>query len=144
MPADTLWSLLVRPAARGLWQPTVINAELLLGEEAEQGSEYALNCDETVSTSLVIERLLLCTPPSTLQTVRHYPKLDCFSDYRITPLPSKSCQLQLKRMLRQPESARANLIDMPAQIELHQPRHEIDSLKKIANDLVMRLATTSK
>lgn len=143
MPADTLWSLLARPAARGLWQPTVIDAELLIGEEAVQGSEYALNCDESVSTSLVIERLLLCTPPSALQTVRHYPKLDCFSDYRITPLLSKTCQLQLQRMLRQPESARASLIDMPAQIELLQPRHEIESLKKITKDLMMRLSTTS-
>lgn len=144
MPANTLWSLLVRPAARGLWQPTVIDAENLLGEEAVQGSEYALNCDESVSTSLVIERLLLCTPPAALQTVRHYPKLDCFSDYRITPLPSKTCQLRLQRMLRQPDSARANLIDMQAQIEFFQPYHEINSLKKIASDLVMRLSTTCK
>lgn len=144
MPANTLWSLLVRPAARGLWQPAVIDAEVLLGEEAVQGSEYALNCDESVSTSLVIERLLLCSSPVTLQTVRHYPKLDCFSDYRITPLPSKTCQLQLQRMLRQPESARASLIDMRAHIELLQPRHEIDSLKKVTKDLLMHLSTTSK
>lgn len=143
MPADILWSLLVRPAARCLWQPAVIEAEVLVGEAAVQGSEYALSCDESASTSLVIERLLVCTPPDTLQTVRHYPKLDCFSHYHLTPLPSKTCQLQLKRFLRQPPSASKNLIDMRTHIEQLQPRHELVSLTKVTKDLLMHLSTTS-
>lgn len=140
-PTEIVWELLVRADARGLWQPAISSAELLSGTPGDVDCEYALNSDSEFTPLLVIERLLLSKPPSALQSLRHYPGLDCYTDYRLSSTDTRKCRLHLRRQLLKPAKAVVQDVseDLLALLDL---KHEQQALSSAAQLLFEEAVTT--
>ncbi len=135
LPVSALWGLLVRAPARGLWQPAVCSAELLIGAEGEAHSEYALNCQSAAMPALVIERIPHALPLQSLRSLKHYPGVDCHSDYTLQPLAAKQCQLRIERTLHSP----LPLEERASLLPLLSPVPELKGLKTAADKLLLHL-----
>lgn len=135
VPVGTLWALLVRAQARGLWQPGVISAELLIGTEGCVHSEFALNCQSPLTPALVIERIVNAAPAKHLQTLKHYPGIDCLSSYNLQPVSAQQSRVAIQRLLKSPQEMEQHA----ALSALLDPQYELAGLKRVSADLIKHL-----
>jgi len=139
-PITSIWALLVRVEARGLWQPSISSGELLSGEQGAIYSQYALNCDNPHAPLLVMEEILLSTPPTALQSVRHYPGLDCYTDYRLISVQPQSCQLSMRRRLLKTSASKQQVVSQGL-IDVLDPLLEQQAIMLAAQRLLQRAET---